>query len=233
MTDAGVPRVVVAHLTDEELDVLTDGRDDVVSRPHLSVLEHEERAAARRAAARSLTARGLLPAEGSGADGEATSLGSVLSVRAGAPEVVVLHRRVGETSLTRYLFVLDPVVVCEDLTEGGVHTLSVVEAKDREALGVEFLVPPDAAPAPERTSWQVPGGTAAADLLATLGHPVVLAESVQLHTDRPPSPALLLALGPTGCYVLEARDDTGWTVQPCSPSQVAHRATARAPGSHG
>lgn len=53
-------RTVVASLTDEEIDALTDGAHDIVVLPHLSLLGHEEAQHARRAAERSLLARGVL-----------------------------------------------------------------------------------------------------------------------------------------------------------------------------
>lgn len=109
--------VVVAVVTDEELDVLTDGADDLVAHPHLDVLGPVERTTARRAAERSLAARGVLvAAEDAGDVGAAAAadgvespgggtvdgrgqparvhdhLAPVLDLRRGAPVVVVLHR---------------------------------------------------------------------------------------------------------------------------------------------
>jgi hypothetical protein len=246
--------VVVAHLTDEEVDVLVDGVDDVVLRPHLDTLPEPERRAARRAAERSLTARGwLLPewsAHGGGSSttpevtrpgdtmSVADSLASVLQVRRGAPEVVVMHRWVGETTSTRYLFVLSPVVVCEDLSGSGVHTLSVAEATARESLVHEFLVPPDARPsAAGEPTRQLPVGTAATDLVAALGHPVVLAETVTLRAAgegearRPQrgerQAALVVALGPAGCYLLERAETPSWQIHPTTPHGVVDRVVAR------
>jgi hypothetical protein len=222
-------RVLVAHLTDEELDVLTDGADDVVLRPHLDTLPPPERAAARRAAERSLGARGWLEPTGSEPTtvAVADALGSVLQVRRGAPEVTVLHRWTGQVSCTRYLFVLDPVVVCEDLTDQGVHTLSVAGSTDRDALVEEFLVPPDAVAAPVEPVRVLPAGVPPAELLAALGHPTVLAEVLTVRAGGPqhrrPSSdrdAVVLALGPTGCYHAERGGDGGWTVRPTTPEGV-------------
>lgn len=109
--------VVVAVVTDEELDVLTDGADDLVAHPYLDVLGPVERTTARRAAERSLAARGVLvaaddagdvgaaaAADGVESPGGGTSdrrgqparvhdhLAPVLVLRRGAPVVVVLHR---------------------------------------------------------------------------------------------------------------------------------------------
>jgi len=51
---------VIASLTDEEIDVLTDGEHDIVVLPHLSLLDYQEARQARKAAERSLAARGVL-----------------------------------------------------------------------------------------------------------------------------------------------------------------------------
>ena len=243
----------MAHLTDEEVDVLVDGVDDVVLRPHLDTLPEPERRAARRAAERSLTARGwLLPDQGTPRGGRdatmsearlsgptmslADSLASLLQVRRGAPEVVVIHRWVGETSSTRYLFVLAPVIVCEDLSTSGVHTLSVAETAERGSLVHEFLVPPDARPsAPGEPARRLPAGTGATDLLAALGHPVVLAEAVTLRAGDSDAPqpsrraregGVIVALGPGGCYLLEQVEPPAWEIHPTSPQGAVDRVAA-------
>lgn len=271
-------RVVVVHLTDEEVDVLTDGADDVVLRPYLDTLAEPERRAARRAAERSLAARGWIlperqaprtrrestlsvptvaevappgpavadqaPSGQTVADAApsgptmsvADPLASLLQVRRGAPEVLVIHRWVGETSATRYLFVLAPVIVCEDLSASGVHTLSVAETAERESLVREFLVPPDArACRPGEPSRLLPAGTGATDLVAALGHPVVLAEVVTLRAgdsqgQEPgsvsPDDAVVLALGPAGCYLAERTEPSAWEIRPTTPQGVVDRVAA-------
>lgn len=254
-----VRRVVVAHLTDEEVDVLVDGPDDIVLRPYLDTLPEPERRAARQAAQRSLTVRGwLLPEPTTPSGGSdptppdvttsdttqtgatmsvADSIASVLQVRRGAPEVLVMHRWVGETSSTRYLFVLSPVIVCEDLSTSGVHTLSVAETAEREALVREFLVPPDARPSPpDEPTRLLAAGTTATDLVSALGHPRVLAEVATLQAGDADvtqprrsahQGAVIVALGPQGCYLLEQGQTSAWSVQPTTPQEVVDRVATR------
>ncbi len=264
-----VRRVVVAHLTDEEIDVLVDGSDDLVLRPYLDTLPEPERRAARRAAQRSLTVRGWLlpepttpsggsdptppdatPPDGMTSDATQTgatqtgatmsvadSIASVLQVRRGAPEVLVMHRWVGETSCTRYLFVLSPVIVCEDLSISGVHTLSVAETAERESLVREFLVPPDACPSPpDEPTRLLPAGTTATDLVSALGHPRVLAEVATLQAGEGDvtqprrtarQGAVIVALGPAGCFLLEQGGTSAWSVQPTTPQDLVGRVATR------
>lgn len=218
-------REVVAQLTDEETQVLMDGPGDPVIYPYLASLSRDESARARLAAERSLQARGLLrfADEATVASSAATdphvidtesgtavvdsSLSPVVAVRRGALVILVAHRticRVGPTSpfgreLTRYLFVLDEVVVVEDVTAEGMHVLSIGSLSHLDELLSEFLVPPGAAQAPESEPVVVQQSLPPAGVDASLHRPVLLAEVCLLTPWTVPEPAIL-ALGSGGCY---------------------------------
>lgn len=247
---ASIRRVVLA-LTDEEIDVLTDGADDVVVLPHLLVLDRFELVAARRAAERSLAARGiLLPPEPPTPQDTAENrpvqpqdqdrlarvhddLAVLLEVRSGAPVVAVLHRTLTrelsslrstgdpESSLTRYLFVIESACVCEDVTATGVHTLSIARSSDVRALLHEFLVPPGArAPSDEHVVVADPAELPQA--LSSLADPVMLAETTVLHPWLRPgeAPGRLLFLGPGGCFHADLDDSHRWLCSPASPETI-------------
>ncbi len=152
----------------------------------------------------------------------------VLELRAGAPVVVVLHRLLGapitltssagtppgppsssvrqphgSVSLSRYLHVVDAVVLTEDVTEQGVHTFGLTTRAALTEVITEFLVPPDATPG--RAAVEVgAGGPRSADphgLPAALGGPTVIAEVVVLDAARPQAPPVqTVTLGPGACY---------------------------------
>lgn len=221
---------MVCRLTDEELDALTDGSPTPVGSPYLEQLDPGGRAVARRTAQRSLMVRRLLePAgelrpdlvhgseRGGTVPGRATGLVRVvLDMRAGAPLVAVLHRWTGAprdappggdepTALSRYVHVVEDVLVTEDVTATGVHTFGLHGYADLATVFREFLVPPDACgtvPGPPGREFTDPGD--ADRLLGALRRPTVLAESVVLHAlgggaAGPPEPRTL-ALGPHGCF---------------------------------
>lgn len=146
----------------------------------------------------------------------------VLELRAGAPVVVVLHRLLGapattssptgtppgppssvrqphgSASLSRYLHVVDAVVLTEDVTEHGVHTFGLTIRDELPAVIAEFLIPPDASPGKAAVEL---GSDDPAQTLSALCGPTVLAEFAVLDaTRRGPPPASTVALGPGGCY---------------------------------
>jgi len=94
---------VVASLTDEEIDVLTDGQHDIVVLPHLSLLDVAEARQARRAAERSLAARGVLlpvpPGSCDDVEGASTPVvqdergdgGAAAQAASGSAETVAVH----------------------------------------------------------------------------------------------------------------------------------------------
>ncbi|MBW8171604.1 hypothetical protein K0651_00875 [Ornithinimicrobium sp. Arc0846-15] len=218
-------RELVAQLTDEETHVLMDGPGDPVIYPYLASLSSDEGARARLGAERSLQARGLLRfADGTRETNSATpdphvidtesgtavvdsSLRPVVAVRRGALVVLVAHRticRVGPTSplgreLTRYLFVLDEVVVVEDVTAEGMHVLSIASLSHVDELLSEFLVPPGAAQGPEVEPVVVQQSLPPASVDASLHRPVLLAEVCLLTPWTVPESAIV-ALGSGGCY---------------------------------
>lgn len=198
----------VLALTDEELLVLTGGAGPVVQ-PYTSGLEPEVLRIATDTARRSLLARHVLrPDDPSATVG--APLGALLALREGAPVVVVLHRLVGapaedaagpgHTALTRYLHVVDSIVLVEDVTAEGVHVFGLGAETSLEDTVRAFLVPPDAPATPADGARPVQPGDDD-PLPAALGDPTVLAEVVVLHAAAEgPPPVLTVALGPQGCF---------------------------------
>lgn len=244
MSESGL--VPVAVLTDEELDALTDGSDDVVVRPYLDALDPALRHGARVIAGRSLAARRLLleplPDGPPGTARVHDLLAPVVELRRGAPVVVVLHRLLaadlggwtgpdGQNPGTsagprpgtlRYLFLLDDVGVVEDVTDQGVHTLSVGAAEECSDWVSDFVVPPGAAAPSSQEPVTPPPPHEVARLLRCLGDPVVLAEVTVLHPwlAQEESTAQLLFLGPGGCYHADAGAMTAGPFHPATPQAL-------------
>lgn len=123
--------------------------------------------------------------------------------------------------LTRYLFVLDGTLVCEDVTDQGVHTLSVGLAEHLATVLAEFLVPPGSCDA-QGAQTTVADPTDLPRTLRRLGHPVVLVEATVLHPWRGPgqAPARLLSLGPGGCFQTDLGQERRWVCRPSSPGEL-------------
>lgn len=252
-------------LTEEELDVLTEGRPGPVPPQVLPLGESVDTDLARTVALRSLLARGLVvpldgviavrspdeagAVQGGGALGEWTGvrweaaepLGLLLELRDAAPTVLGVRRLVGAlqdsaepaagpTTATRYLHLLPGVGVVEDVTPEGMHALMVVLPEDWPHALSQFLLPPDAVPGtgPPRqvaTSDDSAGADASGPrrmpdhagareatllpdvpaLLASLGHPTVMADLELLRPDTPEPQRRTLALGPGGCFSCQER----------------------------
>jgi hypothetical protein len=211
------PGAPVLALTDEELLVLTGGDGPVVF-PFLAGLPPAELEVAVQTARRSLLARNVLvpddPTVLAGAP-----LGALLELREGAPVVVVMHRVAGAPDdappgeevphgLSRYLHVVESVVLSEDVTPAGVHTFGLAPATALEQLLRDFLVPADAPTGvpeeagPVRPSEDDP-------LPAALGGPTVLVEAAVLHAAaQRPGDLITATFSPSGCFLGRTDDDT-------------------------
>src|SRR5690606_1894163 len=125
-------------------------------------------------------------------------------------------------SISRYLHVVDEVVLTEDVTSDGVHTFGLGRRDRLKHFLEEFLVPPDAPAAPPDGARPVTP-TAADPLPAALGGPTVLGEATVLHAAADGGPDVLTAaLGPGGCFLGRSADDEPPVLLPVGAGDVVH-----------
>lgn len=148
-------RQEVVRLTDEELTVLEGSDvDQLAPRPWYSALADSERDLALAVALRGLVARGLaVPSAVQSVSGDVTlavtgDISAVLAARRAASAVLMAQRRTADASSFRALYLQGAdVVVEEDVSPGGLHTLAVVRVDEALDRLVELVDPQHAATA--------------------------------------------------------------------------------------
>lgn len=216
--DAAPVTVFVEVLTDEELSVVARPGTMPVT-PHLDELPEAEREVARRAAYRSLLARGIVDPPTPEAIARATGVrdgsvdlmmrqdvASVVALRA-APQAVVAAARTTATGQDFwYAHVVDDIVLLEEVSRDGLHRFALAGAEHLDDLVVGAVLHPDAGDA---DGPALPMTTAAGDptppdeVLQRLGAAFLRADVVVRRPGDTEPPVLTVFSGPDGSWLLQ------------------------------
>ncbi len=184
-----------AVLLDEEIALLAPGAGPL---PALDALDDVEHDAALRATARSLLVRGLAERAGDGLQPGAALAPLVLPLLGQGPQLQLVCPLPGaEPTLTVLRLLPDGLVHLQDVSEDGVHLLTLVDVDHArtqlrgvlDPLGVAASTPPGALPD---------------DVLSLLEQPEA---AVRLQTTGPPARTLTVVTAGGRCWGVEAAAD--------------------------
>lgn len=230
--------VFVEVLTDEELSVVArPGPMPVL--PHLDGLAEEEREHARRAAYRSLLARGIIDPPTPQAIATATGLrdgsvdlmvrrdiASVVALRAAPRAVVAAARTTAFGQDFWYAHVVDDVVLLEEVSGDGLHRFALAGAEHLDGLVVGAVLHPDAGDAdgPRLPLTGDEGDPSPPDeVLVRLGAAFLRADVVVRRPGDTEPRVLTLFSGPDGSWIVEPLPGAAPGADPVSAEAARER----------
>ncbi len=218
--DANRPTVHVETLTDEELSVLTgQGRSAVL--PHLDALPAGQQEAARKAAYRSLVARGIVERPTDEALARSTQDGvvdlevrsdirAVISLRESAQAVVLVARATRSGQDFWYAHVVDDLLLLEEVSSDGLHEFSLADGPLLAELVVGAALhhsSTDGSGAPVPWTSRPDDRLAPAWILEQQGSEFLRSDVVVRHPSDPDPPALILFTGPAGVWCVDVEEE--------------------------
>lgn len=230
--------VFVEVLTDEELSVVAlPGPMPVM--PHLDAIPETEREPARRAAYRSLLARGIVDPPTPEAIAVATGvrdgsvdlmvrqdIASVVALRAAPRAVVAAARTTAVGQDFWYAHVVEDVVLLEEVSGDGLHRFALAGAEHLDDLVVGAVLHPDAGDAdgPRLPLTGEEGDPAPpVEVLERLGAVFLRADVVVRRPGDAEPPFLTLFSGPDGTWVVEPSSGVEPTAEPVTAAVARER----------
>jgi hypothetical protein len=221
MPDTPAEPVFVEVLTDEELAVLARPNPLAVA-PYLAALDERQQHTAKRTAYRSLLARGIVDPPSVDALASAAAAGdgslelmvredvrSVVTLREGADVVVAVARTTSATHDYWYAYLVDQVVLLEQVGSDGLHRFALARAEQLLDLVLAAAVHPDSGDAAGHTVAMPPPGDATppAPVLGMLGEALLRADVVVRHPGEQRVGTLGLFTGPRGSWLVTGQGE--------------------------